>query len=101
MSLTLTPEVEAPVEERAREEGVSPNELLARTLGTNGKSDAPANDPIERAMRIVREGRAADKKIPVMEPIETLPGGGPLEALFRKWAEEDALLTNEERENEH
>src|ERR1051325_2868201 len=96
MLLTLTPDVEAAVERCAREEGVSPNDLLARTFGSNGKNDGLPDDPRERAIEIIRRLRASDPTIPDPEPIEMLPGETPTLALFRKWAEEDALLTDEE-----
>ena len=96
MSLTLSPDVEAAVERRAREEGVSPNDLLARTFGSNGASKVASNDPVERALEFVRRLRASDPSIPDPEPIEMLPGETPTLALFRKWSEEDALLTDEE-----
>src|SRR5438094_730105 len=101
MSLVLSPGVEAAVEERAREEGVSPNDLLARTFGSNRASKVASIDPVERALEVVRRLRANDPTIPVMDAVEMLPGETPLRALFRKWGEEDALLTDEEIAAEH
>jgi hypothetical protein len=97
MSLELSPEVENAVRERAEAEGLSVNDLLAHTFAPV-MLPLPTN-PKERVRVLLAKWRAEDNT-PTPSPIPTRNGETPTQALFRKWEEEDALMTEEEREQE-
>jgi hypothetical protein len=68
---------------------------------TNRKVDdaKEAIDPRDRVNALLAQWQAADST-PLRPPIPTRPGETPTQALFRKWEEEDANMTDEEREAE-
>lgn len=69
------------------------------TLPTE-QSHSPATfseEPRERVARLLEEWRTQDE-MPERPSIQMLTGETPTEALFRKWAEEDANLTDQEIE---
>ena len=99
MSLDLTPEIEDVVRERAAAEGVSVNDLLARTFAMNRSPLPPATDPREHVRAVLAEWRTTDNT-PFSPPIPKRNGETTSEALFRKWEEEDANTTDRERDEE-
>jgi hypothetical protein len=58
-----------------------------------------ATDPRDRVNALLAQWQAADNT-PLRPPIPTRPGETPTQALFRMWEEEDAHMTDEEREAE-
>src|SRR5438105_2966105 len=99
MSLDLSPETETAVRERAATEGVTVNDLLARTFSVieqNGQSSA---DPRDRARTLLRKWRAEDE-IPPITANRIQTGPTSAEALFKRWEEEDAKLTDDEVKTE-
>lgn len=84
MSIELLPETEKAIRERAAAEGMTVEALLSRTF---------AESPEERVNRKLREWQAETGF-----GSEGARENAPLRELFQKWAEEDALLTDEERE---
>jgi hypothetical protein len=68
---------------------------------TNRKVDdaKEAIDPRDRVNALLAQWQAADNT-PLRPPIPTRPGETPTQALFRKWEEEDARMTDEERDAE-
>jgi|SRR5579872_81148 len=99
MSIELSPEVEHAVRERAAAEGVSINDLLARTFVPEKRDERTTQDPRERVRALLAELQARDNT-PRLPPIPTREGETPTQALFRKWQEEDANMTEEEIEAE-
>ncbi len=98
MSLDLSPEIEKMIRERAAAEGVSVNDLLARAFAPD-KIQTPPTDPTEQVLAMLAQWQAQDHT-PLRTPIPTRPGETPTQALFRKWAEEDAHMTDDDREAE-
>lgn len=103
MSLELSPEIENAVRERAQAEGVSVNDLLARTFTPVPQSTPPnlppVRDPKAHVDALLAKWQAEDKT-PLRSAPPTLPGETETQALFRKWAEEDAHMTDAERDAE-
>jgi hypothetical protein len=56
-------------------------------------------DPNEHVQALLAQWQSEDNT-PIRPPIPTLPGETPTRALFRKWEEEDAKMTDEERDAE-
>jgi hypothetical protein len=99
MSLDIRPEIENVVRERARTEGVSVDDLLERTFASKIPVIPPPSDPKARVHALLTQWQAADNT-PRLPPIPTRPGETPTQALFRKWDEEAANMTDEECEQE-
>src|SRR5437879_6466677 len=99
MSLDISPELESAVRERAAAEGVSVNDLLARTFGRDLQETTPRHDPKAHVQSLLDKWQAADNT-PVMAPNPSLPGETPTQALFRKWREEDAHMTDKQKDEE-
>ena len=99
MSLDLSPELESAVRERAAAEGVSVIDLLARTFAIDHQETPPKHDPRAHVQSLLDKWRATDST-PVMPPIPTRPGETPTQALFRRWKEEDLLMTDEQKDEE-
>jgi hypothetical protein len=101
MSLDISRETEDIILERAREEGISVNDLLAHAFAPekHTTSESLPTDPVARVRSILAQLQAADNT-PRMPPIQTLPGETPTRALFREWEAEAANMTDEEREAE-
>ncbi len=99
MSLELSPEVEKVVRERAAQEGVSVDDLLARTFLVLQEKALSIGDPKERVRALLTKWQTEDNT-PLMPPISTRNGETPTQALFRKWEEEDTKMTEEERQAE-
>lgn len=95
MSLELSPEVEHAVRQRAAAKGVSINDLLARTFVLDMQEELLSQDPKERVRALLAEWQAQDNT-PRLPPIPMREGETPTAALFRKWEEEDAGMTDEE-----
>jgi hypothetical protein len=84
MSIELHPETEKAIEARAAAEGLTVDELLSRTF---------VREPSEeRVRRKLAEWQSADGC--------RLHEDVPLSELRRRWAEEDAFMTDEERKAE-
>jgi hypothetical protein len=58
------------------------------------------NDPKAGVHALLAQWQAADNT-PILPPIPMRPGETPTQALFRKWDEEAANMTDEECEQEH
>ncbi len=99
MSLELSPEVETVVQERAREEGISVSDLLARVFLLSTPSPKNLSSPKARVVALLKQWREEDNT-PTVAPVLTQPGETPTQALFRHWREEDAQMTDEERDAE-
>jgi hypothetical protein len=99
MSLELSPEIEQVVRERATAEGVSVNDLLARTFAPEMADVRPPNDPIAHVRALLAGWQASDHT-PSLPQAPPRSGETPTEALFRMWEEEDAHLTDKEVESE-
>ncbi len=103
MSSELSPEIENVVRERAAAEGVSVNDLLAQTFAPMQHNtplpSPPVHDPKAHVAALLARWQTADNT-PLRPAPPTLPGETPTQALFRKWAEEDANMTKEEQEAE-
>jgi hypothetical protein len=101
MSLDISPEIEDIILERAREEGVSVNDLLAQAFAPEKHTVATPlpTEPKARVQAILAQLQAVDNT-PQMPPIETLSGETPTRAMFREWEAEAANMTDEEREAE-
>ena len=97
MSLDVSPEIENMVRQRAAAEGVSINDLLARTFAP--EKEPPVSEPIERVQQLLARWQAEDHT-PIVPPMPTQSRETPTQALFRKWEEEDAHMTEEEKEAE-
>jgi hypothetical protein len=95
MSLDLSPEVENIVRERAKAEGASVDELLARTYLHKDETAQAIIDPKARVLAKLAKWQT-DEKTPQVPPIEVLPGESQMDALFRKWQMEDANMTDTE-----
>jgi hypothetical protein len=99
MSLDLGPEIENAIRLRAAAEGVSVNDLLARTFALERQVTNSTRDSKLHIQALLDKWQAADNT-PIMPPMPTLPGETPTRALFRRWKEEDALMTDEEKDAE-
>lgn len=99
MSIDLTREVESWVRQRAAAEGVSVNDLLARTFAPEKQEAQSISDP-KAHVQALRAKWQTDDQTPELPPVPMRQGETPTEALFRTWEEEDASLTDEERQAE-
>ena len=99
MSLDLSAEIENVVRERAAAEGVSVNDLLARTFIHNKAQTSLPTDPKEHVQTLLAQWQAEDNTF-LRHPLLTRPGETPTQTFFRKWREEDFKMTDEEREAE-
>jgi len=99
MSLDLSPEIEKRVRERAEAEGVSVNYLMARIFAPEMTQKSPPTDPKAHVRALLAQWQAQDNT-PILPPIPIRNGKTPTQALFRKWEEEEAQLTEEEQEQQ-
>lgn len=99
MSLDLSPELESAVRERAAAEGVSVNDLLERTFAIGRQETPPVHNPRAHVQSLLDKWRATDST-PAMPTILTRPSETPTQALFRRWNEEDKLMTDEQKDEE-
>ena len=99
MSLEISPEIENVVRERAAIEGVSVNELLARAFAPNKIEDYQISEPRAHLQNLLARWQAEDNT-PLVPPPPTRPGETPTQALFRQWREEEAHMTDPEKEAE-
>lgn len=99
MAIDVSPEIETAVRERAAAEGVSVNDLLARSFAMEKIQDRPSLNVQEHVRSLLAQWQAQDK-IPAIPLIATQDGETPTQALFRTWEEEDAHLTEDEVEQE-
>jgi|SRR5579871_433012 len=81
MTLDVSPEIEIMIRQRAAAEGVSINDLLARTFAPDKES--PAGDPIERVRQLLSRWQAEDHT-PIVPPIPAQNGETLTQALFRR-----------------
>ena len=95
MSLHVRPEVEKVVRERAAAEGVSVDDLLARTF----VAGRDAGNPETRVRALLAQWQTEDSmgsRLPPHETDRELSGA----AQFAQWRELDAAMTDAEREAE-
>lgn len=95
ITIELAPDQEARLTAAAKQEGLDPA-VLARKFVIE---QLPGASPVEQVRAKLRQWQAQDNT-PVVAGPEPLPGETPTQALFRKWDEEDARMTEEEREAE-
>jgi hypothetical protein len=98
LTIELNPEEEARLASAAASAGLEPA-VLARKLLAERLPIATPVSPQEKVRALLRQWQAQDNT-PVIAGPEPLPGETTTEALFRKWDEEDARMTEEEREAE-
>ncbi len=101
VTIDLTPEQEEQLASAARRAGLRPDELITRLVAQNLPLAAPKSG--EALVNYVRDLLAQwqeQDNTPFPSPIPTKPGETPTQALFRQWAEEDAQMTEEDRESE-
>ena len=99
MSLDLSPEIEFAVRERAAAEGVSVNDLLARTFVLENTFTSAVANPKEHVRALLAHWRARDNT-PTLPYYTAIDGETPTQRLFRKWEEEDANMNEDEQEQE-
>ncbi len=104
LTIELNPEEEARLARAAEREGLD-LAVLAKKLVTERLPDitdgngSAGTSPQERVRALLAEWQAQDKT-PTLPPVPTTEGETPTEALFRQWGEEDAAMTDAEREAE-
>jgi len=96
MSLELSPEIENIIRERAAAAGISVNDLLARTFGQEKLQTPFVSHPKEHVRALIAQWKAQDNT-PIVSPVPVQNGETPTQALFRKWEEEDANMSEEEQ----
>jgi hypothetical protein len=105
LTIELTPEQESRLAAVARSRGLELAQLAQRLVTEHlpenrpDPSDRAGLSPPERVRALVAEWQAQDNT-PTLPPVATKEGETPTEALFRQWEEEDAAMTEEEREAE-
>ena len=97
MSIDFEPHVERALRDRAASKGISVGELLERTFIEPAVTEP--EDSVARVKRLIAEWQRQDGT-PKLPPVPTLPGETQTQALRRMWAEEDAKMTDEERDAE-
>lgn len=93
MSLELAPEVENTVREYAEAEGVSINDLIARTFPPR----TARRDPAEHVRNLLSQWQQQDGTR-FAQPAPNDGAMTPSEALFQKWVEEDEQMSEAERQ---
>ncbi len=102
LHIDLTPEQEARIHAAAHQNGIAPAEVVKRLVEEHlpplspDQESAP-NDSKAHVRALLAQWQAQDST-PRRLPIPTRNGETPTEALFRKWEEEDAAMTEEEHE---
>ena len=86
VTIALSPFEESQLCLKARQLGLPPTELIKRWITEN----PPAMTPEEKVAAKLREWQEPDKAFLAPEI--------PAQVLFAQWAEEDALMTDEEKE---
>jgi hypothetical protein len=114
LTIELNPEEEARLREAARRHGLDAATLARQFVterlpdingvnvgGDNVHGDSTgATSAQEKVRAFLRQWQAQDNTPVVAAGPEPLPGETATEALFRKWNEEDARMTEAEREAE-
>ena len=101
LTIELNPEEEARLASAAASAGLEPAVLARKLLSERLPTAAAAPvSPQEKVRALLRQWQAQDNTPAVIAGPEPLPGETATEALFRKWDEEDARMTEEEREAE-
>lgn len=91
MSLDLRPEVERMVREQAAAEGMSVDDLLARTYTGQSSGATPENKV--RALLSEWQRQDGSTKLASDDPGSEISS----EALFARWHEQDQVMTDKER----
>lgn len=81
---------------------VSPRDTILQHYGRLMRKAVPADaaiDPGDHVSDLLAQWQAEDRT-PLRAPVLTQPGETPTQALFRKWAAEDANMTEAEKEAE-
>lgn len=95
MSLDLHPDIERQVLVRAAAAGISANDYIARLL--EATTPTAESDPVARVRGLLHDWQQQDHT-PSAAPAPNDGSLTPSEALFRQWEQEDASLTDEERQ---
>ena len=102
LTIELTPEQESRLAAVARQKGLAPAQLAQRLVTEHLPDNLPdvtGAAPAERVRALLTEWQAQDNT-PTLPPVPKREGETQTEALFRKWEEEDAAMTEAERETE-
>jgi hypothetical protein len=97
VSLDLQPDIERQVVACAQAAGVTANDYIARLL--EAATPTAASDAVARVRGLLHDWQQQDHT----STAAPAPNDGsltPSEALFRQWEQEDASLTEEERQAE-
>jgi hypothetical protein len=97
MPLNLDPEMERQVLERAQDAGMNANDYIAGMLRATAPDRAP--DPVARVRSLLSQWQRQDAT-PVAPPGPNDGTLTPSEALFRRWEQEDAGLSEDARRAE-
>jgi hypothetical protein len=68
-------------------------------IASQTSTEEKQSDPRNRVRELLAQWQAEDHT-PLRSPTPARPGETPTQALFRKWAEEDALMSDEEKDAE-
>jgi hypothetical protein len=107
LTIELNPDEEARLASAAASAGLEPaalaRKLLAERLpglpaGAADSNGSAGMSPQEKVRALLAKWQAQDNTPIVAGPVALLPGETTTQALFRKWDEEDARMTDEERE---
>jgi hypothetical protein len=96
VSLELSPEIEREVLARAQAMGTTANEYLARLL-REARGPITAPTPVAHVRTLLAQWQQLDNT-PTAAPAPNDGSLTPSEALFREWEQEDASLTEAERQ---
>ena len=99
LMIELSADQERELAEIARQEGVEEAEVARKLVGEALEARDLPETPEARVTRLLSQWQAEDGT-PLETPPATRPGETPTRALFRQWAEEDANMSDEERQVE-
>jgi len=104
LNIELTPDQEARLQAAARQNGIAPAEVVKRLVEEHlpplsSDTETAPSDPKAQVLALLARWQAEDHT-PALPPLPARNGETPTQALFRKWEEEEATITEEEREAE-
>lgn len=91
--INLTPTEEAQLSAAATQTGLAPEAFAEKLV----REHLPTVSPMEEMRRRLREWQRQDNT-PLSQPVPPRNGLTPTAALFEQWADEDARMTDTERE---
>jgi hypothetical protein len=97
LTIDLAPQTEAWISAEAKHLGVLPADLVRGILDERAASTDSPHDPRERVRTLLRRWQALDRT-PMLSTGPEHSSETPTTALFKRWEEEDASLTNTEQE---